>query len=288
MIVHIRLRDFSRGRTMTSHGGWGEIELRMNQELNMTSLSSDVELGSLYKIAQIIPYETPLHDYFGSVSAILSESFSITYSALILCEPHKDAVHVEGVYGIGKEHHPDGCSSKKGLICKVLESRKPMAIQNLGQEPLYESVKKTEKIKSPLLCVPLVVDDEAIGVINVTPLYGGKDEFHRDFIFLSILSAILSPVVRTYPRPGRQKVKPSVLEDSLKERLVEVLNRIDPYVESKVRFRLLDDIVTLVEKILITSALEKVEHVQVAAAQLLGINRNTLRKKIKDLKIRSK
>jgi DNA-binding protein Fis len=43
-----------------------------------------------------------------------------------------------------------------------------------------------------------------------------------------------------------------------------------------------------VEKILITSALEKVGHVQVTAAQLLGINRNTLRKKIKDLRIKCK
>jgi len=49
---------------------------------------------------------------------------------------------------------------------------------------------------------------------------------------------------------------------------------------------LLDDVVATVEKILIRSALEKVNYVQVAAAQLLGINRNTLRKKIKDLKIK--
>jgi DNA-binding protein Fis len=70
--------------------------------------------------------------------------------------------------------------------------------------------------------------------------------------------------------------------------LSEVLNKVDPYVEAKLKSGLLDDIVALVEKILIQSALERVNYVQVAAAQLLGINRNTLRKKMKDLKIKSR
>jgi DNA-binding NtrC family response regulator len=37
---------------------------------------------------------------------------------------------------------------------------------------------------------------------------------------------------------------------------------------------------------LIRSALEKEDYVQVAAAQILGINRNTLTKKMKELKIK--
>jgi DNA-binding protein Fis len=48
-----------------------------------------------------------------------------------------------------------------------------------------------------------------------------------------------------------------------------------------------DDIISVVEKILIKSALRRVGHVQIAAAQFLGINRNTLRKKMKELKIKS-
>jgi len=47
------------------------------------------------------------------------------------------------------------------------------------------------------------------------------------------------------------------------------------------------DIIGLVEKILIKSALRRVDHVQIAAAELLGINRNTLRKKMKELKIKA-
>jgi DNA-binding protein Fis len=48
---------------------------------------------------------------------------------------------------------------------------------------------------------------------------------------------------------------------------------------------LFHDVISIVERILIKIALRKTNSVQVAAAQFLGINRNTLRKKIKDLKI---
>jgi Fis family transcriptional regulator, factor for inversion stimulation protein len=263
-------------------------------------LSSSPELNSLYRIALISQSHSGLQDYFHDVSTILSEYFSVTYSALILQEPQKDSLSVEGVFGLGKELYPAGCSSRKGTIGKVLDSRKPMAIHNLGQEPLYEDMvkgtKRVEKIRPPLLCVPLVAENESIGVININSLFGGRDEFNEDFCFLSTLSAILTPAIRSHQlkgesgpaKYGKAKPKPPVLEELLKERLTEVLNSIDPYLESKAKLGLLDDIVALVEKIVIASALEKVEYVQVAAAQLLGINRNTLRKKIKDFKIKCK
>jgi transcriptional regulator with GAF, ATPase, and Fis domain len=174
-----------------------------------------------------------------------------------------------------------------------------MAIQNWTQEPLYAEVikgtKRIEKIRSPLICIPLIVDDEPIGVINIDSLYGLRDELTEDFHFLSILAAILSPVIKNYQvkkneplqKIGKLKAKSSLLDEILEERLAEVLNKIDPYVESKAKMGLFDDIIALVEKILIKSALKRVNYVQIAAAQLLGINRNTLRKKMKDLKIKA-
>jgi Fis family transcriptional regulator len=74
----------------------------------------------------------------------------------------------------------------------------------------------------------------------------------------------------------------------LEQKLSEVLNKIDPDVESKTRMGIFDDIIAVVEKILIKSALERMGHVQTSAAQFLGINRNTLRKKMKDLKIKAR
>jgi DNA-binding protein Fis len=175
-----------------------------------------------------------------------------------------------------------------------------MTIQNLSQEPLYEemmkSQKRIDKIQPPLLCIPLITDDEPMGVINVNSLYGPRHEFVEDFQFLSILSAILSPVIKNYQlkkgehlsKDSKPKTKSHLLDEILEQKLAEVLNKIDPYVEIKTKMGIFDDIIRVVEKILIKSALERVDHVQIAAAQLLGINRNTLRKKMKELKIKAR
>jgi len=264
-----------------------------------TDLRLNPELRSLYEIAHLPQPHANLQDYFHGVMAILSEYFPIGYSALILHDVKKDSFQVEALYGIGRDVHTHGCSGRKGMIARVLETRQPAAIQNLNQEPLYEEVlkgtKQMEKIQPPLLCIPLISEDEPIGVVNINPIYGSKKEFSEDFQFLSILSFILSTVIKNFQtkrnepplKPGKSKLKSSLLEEILEERVTEVLNKIDPYVESNSRTGLLDDIITLVEKILIKSTLKKVDHVQTAAAQLLGINRNTLRKKIKDLKIKT-
>jgi len=260
---------------------------------------SNPELRSLYEII-LLPQQNHLEDYFLKVMAILSGHFSMKYSALFIQDSQKDSLHIEALYGIEKETHPSTCSSQKGTMGIVLESRQPMAIQNLSEEPLYEEMMKTqkrpEKIQPPLLCIPLVTDGVPMGVVNMNSLYGPRYEFAEDFQFLSILSTILSPVIKNYQQvkgqfsmsDSKSKLKSYLLDEILEQKLAEVLYKIDPYVEKKTKMGVFDDIIRVVEKILIKSALERVDHVQINAAQLLGINRNTLRKKMKEMKIKSR
>ncbi len=262
-----------------------------------TNPRANPELRSLYEIV-LLPSQSGLQHYFAGVMATLSEYFSIKYSSLLLRDPHEESLRVEALYGIEKEIHPLVCPAQKGTIGRVLDSRQPEAIQNLNLEPLYEEMtkgqKRSEKIQPPLLCIPLLSGDEPLGVININSLYGPRQEFAEDFQFLSIVSAIVSPVIKNYQQkktgtPIKDgKTKSSFLDEILEQKLAEVLNKIDPYVEKKAKMAIFDDIIRVVEKILITSALERVNHVQIAAAQLLGINRNTLRKKIRELKIKTR
>jgi len=74
------------------------------------------------------------------------------------------------------------------------------------------------------------------------------------------------------------------LGDLLERKLIRTLNGVNTELEFDCG--LFHDVISIVERILITMALKKTNNVQVAAAQFLGINRNTLRKKIKELGIK--
>lgn len=74
------------------------------------------------------------------------------------------------------------------------------------------------------------------------------------------------------------------LEDLLERKLTRNLDGI--HTELELNCGLFHDVISIVERILIKMALKKTNNVQVTAAQFLGINRNTLRKKIRDLRIK--
>jgi transcriptional regulator with GAF, ATPase, and Fis domain len=258
---------------------------------------SNPELKCLYEISRI-PQSGRLQDYFLGVMGKVSEYFPIKYSALLLYDLQKDSLSVEALYGIRMEDHPRGCHRRSGVISKVLDSRQPMVIENLSQEPLYQGMEngaeQEEKIHPPIPCVPIFWDRVPVGILAINSLYGPREELIEDFQFLSMLSMVLSPVIREFQawkadplaKPDHSKLRFSLLEESLEAKINELLDKVAPYVDSKTHTGIFDDIIAVIEKILIKSALERVDYVQVAAAQLLGINRNTLHKKMNDLKIK--
>lgn len=74
------------------------------------------------------------------------------------------------------------------------------------------------------------------------------------------------------------------IEKVIEERIERVKNYMGGLSEIK-GFNLYDIIISEVESALISSVLKETKGNQLKASRILGINRNTLRKKIKDLKI---
>jgi DNA-binding protein Fis len=74
------------------------------------------------------------------------------------------------------------------------------------------------------------------------------------------------------------------LEKLIEEKIERMKNYIEGLSEGK-GFNLYDIIISEVERALISSVLKETKGNQLRASRILGINRNTLRKKIKHLKI---
>lgn len=255
------------------------------------------ELRSLYEIFSLPP-QKKLQEYFLGIITILSEYFPLHYSALFIQDSEKEHLRLEALYGMKKELHPSLCSTQKGIVGEVFKSQKPGVIHDLNREPLYEEMIKASKstlsIHAPLLCTPLITGEEPFGLLILSPLYEFKERLTENLRFLTVLSALLSPMIKKYylkveeskTKQTRTTLKAPLLEELLAERLNDILNKIDPYVEARNRIGLMEEITGWMEKIMIQSALKKVDFVQTSAAQLLGINRNTLRAKMKKYKIK--
>jgi two-component system, NtrC family, nitrogen regulation response regulator GlnG len=86
------------------------------------------------------------------------------------------------------------------------------------------------------------------------------------------------------PAPGKDSYKSVALEDLVHSKLESFIDQIQGYEIND----LYPIVLERVERPLIQLVLKKTRGNQVRAAQILGINRNTLRKKITNLKIKIK
>ena len=86
----------------------------------------------------------------------------------------------------------------------------------------------------------------------------------------------LETLGKSLPKARRKISLTEILEDRLSRMIAEM--KVDP----RSNGRLYDDVLVVVEKTLLKSALEKTRHVQLKTARFLGINRNTLRRKMKE------
>ncbi|HPL62712.1 MAG: helix-turn-helix domain-containing protein [Syntrophales bacterium] len=87
------------------------------------------------------------------------------------------------------------------------------------------------------------------------------------------------------PKTGRRRenVSCSEIEEILEKRIEDIVNFIGSHEKGK--SSIYDDVLSMIDKCLIRIALRRCDGVKTAAAVFLGINRNTLHKKIDQLGI---
>jgi len=188
----------------------------------------------------------------------------------------QNALVVEAVYGPGLQRLlGNSCSTDQGVGWEILRNGAISVVTDLGRETLLQGI--GEELHVPdgvFVYAPLQWKTIPVGLLGVGYPYPGMEEM--DLKLLTLICSFISPAMVL------MRIRDDLSLDALlRSKLERAIDRMDVHTESQ--GSLMADVVGLVERSLINAALEKVNYVQLTAARFLGINRNTLRKKMKEL-----
>lgn len=270
-----------------------------------------LKLRSLCEIARVLNSSFELKETYGPILGILSRHMGMKRGGFLVLSAESNEWEIGAAHGLSAEE----MKRRKeyfgsGVNQRILEKGQMAAVNDGGDNIwLFDGKGKTapKRSSAAFLCVPLKTQGSIAAILGVDHVFEEPVPITEDFGFLGEICSLLNEAVlmrkaitaenralleenwsfrkeletlgRTVPKVRRRISLTEFLEDRLGRMIAEM--KVDP----RSNGRLYDDVLSVVERTLLKSALEKTRHVQSKTARFLGINRNTLRRKIKELGI---
>jgi len=271
-------------------------------------------LKSLYEIAKALGSSVDLKEAYSKILSVLSQQMGMKRGGFLVLNPESSEWEMGGVQGLSAEE----MKRRKeyfgsGIIQGILEKGQMAAVVDGGENIWFNDGKTKSTPKrgnTSFLCAPIKVQATIVGILGVDHFYEDPVPVTEDFHLLGEVGNLVSEVMlmhkalaaenralleenwsfrkelemlgKSLPKARRKISLTEILEERLSRMIAEM--KVDP----RSNGRLYDDVLVVVEKTLLRSALEKTRHVQLKTARFLGINRNTLRRKIKEFGITAK
>jgi transcriptional regulator with GAF, ATPase, and Fis domain len=268
-------------------------------------------MNSLYEISKLLGSSVDLHDNFPRIFSILAQQMGMRRGGLLLRSDESSAWEMKGWHGLSAEE----LKRRKeyfgsGVLQKILEKGQAAAVVDNGETCWFYDGKARAGLKraqATFLCAPVKMQGAITGVLGVDHFFEDPVGIAEDFNLLTEVCSLISGALamrkdvaadnralleenwsfrkeletlgRNVPKARKKISLTEILEERLARMIAEM--KIDPRSNSQ----LYDEVLKVVERTLLKSALEKTKHVQLKTARFLGINRNTLRRKMKEFGI---
>jgi len=269
---------------------------------------------TLGEIAKTLSSSFDLKEAYGRILSLMAQQMGMKKGAFLLLDPESSEWEISGAHGLS----PEEMKRRKeyfgsGIIRRILEKGQMAAVIDGGENIfLYDGKAKSTPKRTTVsfLCAPLKVQGAVAGILGADHFFEEPATLAEDFNFLGEVSTLITEAMevrkaiaaenralleenwsfrkelenlgRSVPKAKRRIPLTEILEERITRMVAEM--KVDP----RSNGRLYEDVLNVVERTLLISALEKTKHVQLKTARFLGINRNTLRRKIKELGITAK
>ena len=266
---------------------------------------------SLYEIAKVLGSSLELKDIYPKIFSILAQRLGMRRGGLLVMNQESNEWEMGGSLGLAAEEmkgRKDYFGS--GVISRILEKGQMAAVLDGGESLWgYDGKGKSAPKRGnvPFLCGPVKVNGTVAGILGVDHFYEDPAPVTEDLNFLEEICELLGDAItmrraiasenralleenwsyrkeletlgKTLPKVRKRISLTEILEERISRMISEM--KVDP----RSNGCLYNEVLNVVERTLLKSSLDKTKHVQLKTARFLGINRNTLRRKIKELGI---
>lgn len=266
---------------------------------------------TLYEIARIINSALSIEEAFPQVLRVLAKQMGINRGGIIWWNIENNKWEIGAAHGIsGEEMKRRKDYFSQNIIETLMEKGQMAAILNKGADIWFYDARAKNmplRVHISFLCAPIKIQGTISAIIGVDHLFAEPIKITEDFLLLEKICQLIADGLKIRKamaaearalleenwifRKELEALGKSVQNGARKIPLTEILEeRISRMItEMKVDPRsnghLYEDVIKVVERTLLSSALEKTKYVQLQTARFLGINRNTLRRKMKELGI---
>ncbi len=157
---------------------------------------------------------------------VLHDKRGVHRGTLTLLDADGESLTIEIAHGLDDQAKKKGrYKVGEGITGKVVEAGEPIAVPNIGEEPLFlnrtGARKDFRRNRIAFICVPIKIDQETIGALSVDRLFEGDVSLDEDLRLLTIISSILAQTVASYRLREQEKAKLQFENIELKRELAK-------------------------------------------------------------------
>lgn len=265
----------------------------------------------LYEIARILNSALNIEEASPQIIRAIAKQMGIKRGGIIWWNIENNKWEIMAAHGLsGEELKRRKDYFGQNVIETLMEKGQMAAILNKGANFwFYDGGAKNlpQRVHTSFLCAPIKVQATISAILGVDHLFEEPVKITEDFILMEEICQLIAEglkirkamaaktrtlleenwIFRKELESLGKKVTNEAWKISLTEILEERISRMitEMRVDPRSNGHLYEDVIKVVERTLLASALEKTKYVQLKTARFLGINRNTLRRKMKKLGI---
>ena len=184
------------------------------------------ELPLLLELSEILDRSMDLRAVLGPALEAMHRHMGMLRGTITLLNRETGEISIEAAYGLSASEQRRGrYRLGEGVTGRVVAEGRPAIVPRVSEEPQFldktGTLKELDRDSIAFLCVPIKLENEAIGTLSANRLFTGDVSLEEDVRLLRIIASMISRAVRL--RQQAQEERQRLIEERarLREELKE-------------------------------------------------------------------